>query len=182
MSNGYEYIAESLSATSSIDAVVIAAMITGAVAIIGSLVNSIVSYRIKRKEYEHNEAREKQKKMITPYNKLVSMIFEMLNLSKQNYTMDDSELFKKMAEFNIAVILYGSNEVIAKWGNYRVNLIDPEKPPEEKILKLEELLYVIREDLGFEKKGMREGDILNLFINDTEKLTSGDDMRECARD
>jgi len=176
MSNGYEYIAESLSATSSIDAVVIAAMITGAVAIIGSLVNSVVSYRTKRMEYTQNETREKQKKMVDPYNKLVSLIFEILNLSKQNVAIEESMLVQKMSEFNIAVLLYGSNEVIAKWGSYRVSLANPaQSNPKEVMLKLEDLLYVIREDLGFDKRDMGAGDILSLFINDPETLTGGNE-------
>jgi len=102
------------------------------------------------------------------------LIFEILNLSKQNMTISEKDLIKKMAEFNIAVILYGSNEVIAAWGNCRVNFANPTNLDYKKtMLKLEEVLYVIREDLGFDKRDMSEGDILSLFINDPKSLTNG---------
>jgi len=179
MCNVYEYINEPVSSISSIDTAVIVAVISGAVAVIGLIVNSIMSYRTKRMEYRYSEIREKQQelrekqeKMIDPYNKLVNLIFEILNLTKQNKTINDIDLIRKMAEFNVAVLLYGSNEVISKWGNYRVNMANPEGlDPSKSMLKLEEVLYVIREDLGFSKKEMSEGDILSLFINDPESLT-----------
>lgn len=177
MNNGY--IIESLSATSSIDAVIIAAMITGAVAIIGALVNSIISYRTKRIEYRYIEEREKQQerrvkqeKMIGPYNKLISLTLEIiLNSGKQGKHMSANELQKRYKEFNSEVLLHGSNEVIAKWGAYRVKIAQSHQDPKEVMLGLEEVLYAIREDLGFDTKGVNKGDILNLFINDTENWT-----------
>jgi len=173
MNNGY--ISESLAISSSIDAAVIVALISGAIAIISVMVNSIVSYRTKRMEHDHSEAREArlerreiQEKMIDPYSKLVSLISELFSLITQEKAMNDKELLKRIKEFNIAVILYGSNEVISKWGDYRINAASPNH--KEILLKLEEVLYEIREDLGFHKKDMGRGNILNLFINDVENL------------
>ena len=184
--SGYEYIYESVQTVSTIDTAVTVAMISGAVAVIGLIVNSIMSYRTKRMEYKYSEAREKQQerrekqeKMIDPYKKLVSLLLEILSFSKQNKTMSDEDLIEKMTEFNEAVILYGSNKVIATWGNCRIKFANPGNLDHKEImLKLEEVLYVIREDLGFDKKGMSDGDILSLFINDLEILIGDDTHKE----
>jgi len=177
MDNGY--IIESLPTASSIDAVIIAAMITGVVAIIGALVNSIMSYRTKCMEYRYIEEREKQQerrvkqeKMIGPYNKLISLILEILNAGKQGKQMSEQEIQKRYKEFSIEVLLHGSNEVIAKWGAYRGG-VQSSQDPKEIMLGLEKVLYAIRVDLGFDTTGVAKGDILNLFMNDTESLTGG---------
>ena len=175
MVNGYEYISEWISVTTPIDTAIIVAMISGAVAIIGLLGNTIMTFVIKRMEYRHSDAREKRQesremreKMIEPYDKLVSFIFQLMSSVKQDKQMSEKELQKWIEGFNRAVVLYGSNKVIVKWGNFRINSLNPD--PKKLMTELEELLYEIREDLGFEKEDMKKGDILKLFINDIETL------------
>ena len=148
MINKYEYISESISAVTPIDAVVIAAMITGAVAILGSLINTGMSLRIQSKEHRHSNAREvrqerreMREKMLDPYGKLVSLIFEISALSKQGKSMGNEDLLKVVAKLNVAMILHASNKIISKWGSVRKNALQPNP---NFMLELEELLLEIR--------------------------------------
>ncbi|MCL2546983.1 MAG: hypothetical protein FWE06_07305 [Oscillospiraceae bacterium] len=66
-------------------------MISGAVTVVCLLANSKMSMRIKRMEYEIAKSGEKRQRMIDPYKQLVSLIFEILTLVKQNKTINDTE-------------------------------------------------------------------------------------------
>lgn len=151
---------------STLDVVLLVALISGTVAVVSLLVNTIVSFKLKSLEYRHKEKYELQKKMEQPYESFINLIYDMLSQTKGKSVMTEKEMLSRMMEFSKQVTLHGSNKVIKKWASYRTTA--DKLSPAENLKQLEGILFAIRSDLGLKKKGMQQGDILSLFINDAK--------------
>lgn len=82
--------------------------------------------------------------------------------------MTEFEKTKMMSEFSKGLTLWGSNKVVKKWLKYRKASLE-NMSPESSLLLLEDIIYEIRKDVGQRKK-LGKGDMLSIFINDTEKI------------
>ena len=148
---------------STLDTVIVVALFSSAVTVLGLVVNSVISICLKSSEYKNKIRDEMRKKMEQPYTKFVHIIFDMMMDTKDGKEIDEIELAKKINEFSKEVTLHGSNEMIKKWAAYRTSAI--KLTPTENLIQMEGILYAIREDLGLKKKRMKTGDILALFVN-----------------
>jgi len=153
---------------STLDTVLIIALISASITIFGLVVNSVISIFLKTSEYKNKARTELRTKMEKPYAGFVSFIFDILMGIKSTNPMNEAEMTKSMTEFSKEVILYGSNKVVKKWSAYRTSAA--KLPPIDNLKQLESVLYAIRKDLGFKKRRMKEGDILSLFINDIKDI------------
>lgn len=153
----------------SIDPRISAALITGLIAIIAtSLTITIPKYLEKRMEIEEH-LREKKSQT---YKELVELLFKILMGSKTNESLTESEFIKFMSRFTENLILWGSEEVIQSYKAYRmyfINRKEGEALTLESINLTENLLLAIRKDMGHKNKGLQQGDILSLFINDVDE-------------
>lgn len=156
------------------DKVIIVAMITGTVSIIGvvftSIIAKIVDYRYNVKKYLYD-------KREVPYEQFISMIYTIMEDTKKpvGKRMTQSELDKIVSEFSQGLTLWGSNKVVQKWIKYRKAATDNPNL-ENLLLLLEDIIYEIRRDIG-QRKRMRKGDMLSIFINDIEKIVKGSDKK-----
>jgi len=156
---------------SALDTVLIIALISGAITVLGLIINSVISIVIKASEHRSKVRAELRAKMEKPYSEFVSLIFDIMMNTKQGEVISEEEITKRMVLFSKEVTLYGSNKVVKKWAKYRISLAG--KPPlAENMLQLEGILFAIREDLGIKKRGMKKGEVLALFINDVEETLS----------
>ena len=152
---------------STTDKVIIVAMITGMVSIVGvvftSVMAKIIDYRYNVKKYLYDK-REK------PYEQFISIIYTIMEDTKKtvNGQMTESEKIKMMSEFSKGLTLWGSNKVVKKWLKYRKASLE-NMSPENSLLLLEDIIYEIRKDVGLRKK-LGKGDMLSIFINDIEKV------------
>ena len=157
-------------AVSSADVAVIVAIISGVVAIIGIIVNNIVTYKIKKAEARDRENAESRSRMRDPYEKLVGLIYGLLRQVRADEELDTAELLRIMEEINKSIILNSSNKVIVKWGNFRISSANSQNASQIMYL-MAELLIAIREDLGVEgDHPIQKIDILKLSINDPENF------------
>lgn len=152
---------------STLDTVLIIALISGSITVLGLVVNVIVSVKLKSLEYKNKAKAEMRLKMEKPYENFVNMIFDMLLNTKGIKVMSESEMLSRMTEFSKQVTLFGSNKVIKKWSSYRTSA--QMLSATDNLKQLEGILFAIREDLGIKKRGMKTGDILSLFINDVKE-------------
>lgn len=154
----------------SIDPRISAALITGLIAIIAtSLTITIPKHIEKRMEIEEH-LREKKSQT---YKELVEFFFKILMGSKTNESLTEKELIKFMSRFTENLILWGSEEVILSYKAYRMHFISrkqEETLTHESINLMENLLLAIRKDMGHKNKGLQQGDILSLFINDVDEI------------
>lgn len=149
---------------SKLDAVIIVALITGLVSIVGVIISSIfakiVDYRKSRQEYL-TQKREK------PYGEFVEMIYKIQRNTKIPGTYSDEEMLKDLSKFSRQITLWGSPRVINKWIQFRENSSNPEKAKDNLFL-MEEIMNDMRKDLGLRK--VKKGNLLGFFVNDIKSV------------
>ena len=146
---------------SKLDSVVLVALITGSVSLIGvlftSVISKIIEYKQKRRDYLNQKREEPYKQFIDAYYKLL--------LSKkisEDYTQED--MMKDMKEFSQGLTLWGSNDVVKLWVKYKTQC--DKMDPDKNMYLFEKILYAIRKDMGF--RNMRKGTLLKFFVNDLD--------------
>ena len=111
-----KYVNNSVSTT---DWVIVVAMITGVVSIVGVVISSIVE---KIVEYKYNVKRYLYDKREEPYKQFVEMIYKIIDNSNKadNEKMTEEEMAHMVSEFSKGLKLWGSNRVVKKWLKYRI--------------------------------------------------------------
>jgi hypothetical protein len=147
-----------------LDAVVIVALITGGVSIVGVVLSSIISklieYKQKRREYLYRKREE-------PYESFIGMVYRLLEQSKTGREYKESEMLGDINEFSQRLTLWGSNDVVKKWIKFR----DESRQNiggKENLLFMEDIMYAMRKDMGLRR--MKRGKLLAIFINDIREL------------
>lgn len=167
LGNGIEQIVRFLKKfVSTTDKVIIVAMITGSVSIIGVVFTSVIAKII---DYRYNVKKYLYDKREVPYEQFISMVYAIMEDAKkpENEKMTEADMSNMVSEFSKGLTLWGSNKVVKKWLKYRKASMD--KPNPENLLLLEDIIYEIRKDVGQRKK-LGKGDMLSFFINDVETL------------
>ena len=154
---------------STTDKVIIVAMITGGVSIIGVVFSSVISKII---DYQYNIKKYLYDKREIPYEQFISMIYTIMEQTKkpEEERMTQSEVEKMVSQFAQGLTLWGSNRVVKKWLKYRKAVAD--NPNMDNLLLLEDIIYEIRRDVGQRKK-LGKGDMLSIFINDIGEIITG---------
>lgn len=162
ISNGLVSFFDSLS---SLDAAIVVALITGAISIFtvvcGAIVNNVLSNKHKRQEYLRMH-REK------PYEQLVAIFYRMLESTKNGNEYSQDAILKDMMEFNQGLTLWGSSKAIQKWDEWRLISTKQLSDPYAVLHGMEKVLMQLRRDMG-EKRKLKQGDLLKLFVNDYDE-------------
>ena len=149
--------------TSSMDSVVIVAIITGGISIVTVVISSIISKFIEYKQITKRYLYEKREK---PNSEFISMVYK-LQMSQKNgreeYTQ--TQMIDDISNFSQALTLWGSSRVIKKWIKFR-EIIQENPARTENLFLLEEIVFEIRKDMGQKRKGLKQGDLLSFFVND----------------
>ena len=151
---------------SNTDKLIVVAMITGSVSIVGVVISSIVAriveYRFNVKKYLFNKREQ-------PYEQFISLIYKIIEDSKkpEQSKMSEEELISMISDFSKGLTLWGSNRVVKKWLKYRRQSI--KNGGTETLILMEDIIYQIRRDVGLGRR-LKKGDMLSFFINDIEKL------------
>ena len=170
LGNGIEHLVDFLKKfVSTTDKVIIVAMITGMVSIIGVVFTSVIAKVI---EYQYNVKKYLYDKREIPYEQFISIIYTIMEDTKKpvNEQMTESDKFRMMSDFSKGLALWGSNKVVKKWLRYRKAAME-NMSPERSLLLLEDIIFEIRKDVG-QRKRLGKGDVLSIFINDIENITS----------
>lgn len=148
--------------TSHLDAVVIVALITGSVSIIGVFISSVIAkiidYRKSRQDYL---AKKREKS----YEAFIEMFYKLIDATNNHskYTID--EMVKDMMSFSQELTLWGSKKVVKKWVSYKNNISQYDRP-KENLAALEVIMNEMRKDMGTGK--VKKSDLLKLFIKDLD--------------
>ena len=168
LGNGIEHLVDFLKKfVSTTDKVIIVAMITGMVSIVGVVFTSVIAKII---DYRYNVKKYLYDKREAPYEQFISIIYTIMEDTKKpvNEQMTESDKFRMMSDFSKGLTLWGSNKVVKKWLRYRKASLE-DMNPENSLLLLEDIIYEIRKDVG-QRKRLGKGDMLSIFINDIEKI------------
>lgn len=155
---------------SNMDTVVIVALITGGVSIFSVVISSIVSKII---EYKQTTKRYLYEKKEEPYSEFIDMVYKIQQSIKDNEYSDEQKL-KDISSFSKKLTLWGSNNVIKKWLDFRKINQKENNNPETNLFILEEIIFEIRKDMGQKRNGLEKGDILAFFVNDIDKYINKD--------
>ena len=158
------YVGVFVNRLSNMDAVVIVALITGSVSILGVVISSIVS---KIVEYRQNTKSYLYEKKEEPYSEFIEMVYKIQEKGKAKENINDEEMLDDIFSFSKKLTLWGSNKVIRKWLAFR-KISQEQNDNTENIFMLEEIIFEIRKDMGQKKSGLEKGDILAFFVNDIE--------------
>ena len=105
---------------------------------------------------------------IPVYEELIGLFFTILfNGRNGNPSLTSDQLALKFAEITPKLLVWGSDEVVLAWGNFRTNLAgaDGTEAGPERVLELEDVFWSIRRDLGHSGKTLSKGSLLRLFTN-----------------
>lgn len=138
------YVGVFVNRLSNMDAVVIVALITGSVSILGVVISSIVS---KIVEYRQNTKRYLHEKKEEPYSEFIEMVYKIQEKGKAKESINDEEMLDNIFSFSKKLTLWGSNKVIRKWLAFR-KISQEQNDNTENLFMLEEIIFEIRKDMG----------------------------------
>lgn len=150
-------------AVNNLDAVVIVALITGAVSIVGVIISSIVAKII---DYKKNRKAYLAQKREDPYGQFVDMVYKIQANAKNENSYTEKEMLDDLSKFSKQITLWGSSNVVNKWVQFRENCANPEDGKKNLFL-LEEIMNEMRKDLGLRK--VKKGNLLAFFVNDIKQ-------------
>ncbi len=155
------------SLASKMDAVVIVALITGGVSIIGVIISSIVAKSIDYKKARRTYLAQKREK---PYGEFVEMIYKIQQNSKKPNSYTEKEMIADLSRFSREITLWGSSKVVNKWVKFRENGAKPEAG-KDNLFIMEDIMNEMRKDLGLKK--VKKGNLLAFFVNDIKDAIKG---------
>lgn len=159
---------------SSLQVGVSSAIVASAGAVLLAITNVVVQRVVeKRREIE---ARQRDKK-VELYQQFTKFWFDMVLSTKNRKTgaegtMEFESLLPEMNELTQQMILWASDGVLKSYSEFRryVTTPDAHTDPMRTMLLLERLLLEFRKDLGYSNRGLKERDVLALFVNDVDRM------------
>lgn len=149
---------------SKLDAVVIVALITGAVSITGVIISSIlgkiIEYRKARQEYLAKKREE-------PYTDFIDMVYKVQQNTKGTTQYTEQGMIDDISRFSKTITLWGSPRVVKKWVKFRENGMNP-KAAIDNVFLIEEIMNEMRRDMGLKK--VKKGNLLAFFVNDIKSV------------
>lgn len=128
--------------TSSLDAVVLVALITGSITLLNSFYSRYSEQRNKKREYLATK-RER------PYSDLFTVIHKVSLSGKGDFVYSNEDMIKDINDFNSKLSLWGSPKVVKKWNDFRQKSLEGNKQlePKELLNAVEEVMNEMRKDL-----------------------------------
>ena len=151
------------SLSSTMDAVVVVALITGAVSIIGVIISSVFAKVIEHKQRRQEYLTQKREES---YSGFVEMVYKLQQNGKNSFTYTQEEMMGDLLKFSKQITLWGSSKVVNKWVQFKENGADPQKAANNLFL-VEAIMNEMRKDLGLKK--VQKGNLLAFFVNDIKQ-------------
>lgn len=144
-----------------------AGMLAATSAVVVSVLSILIAKHLEQKALIAKEQREKK---VPSYEGLIEFMFLMIHGEKlARGPLTEQEKADRMSRFNQQVIVWGSDEVIVAFAEFRQSSFNSLGPLAIAVA-VERLLLAIRKDLGHKNKGLGPGALLRTFINDLHTL------------
>lgn len=148
--------------TTSLDAVILVALITGSISLLNSFYSRYSDNKTKRREYL-SAKREK------PYAEFIELVYKITQNGRNGFTYSQKDMINDISSFNSKLSLWGSPKVVKKWNAFRKSSLEiKSKSDTELLILMEEVMNEMRKDLGVKPVG--QGNLLSFFINDIENV------------
>ena len=143
--------------SSSLDQVVIVAIITGFLTLIGVFLREITKYKNSKKQYLDQKREIYYVQFMELYVKL-----------GEDKKMSDKNLLKELREVSKGLMIWGSKSVVKKWLKYKEEVRNDKRDKSHDIILVEDIMNEMRKDLGVGK--VKRKQLISLFINDPENI------------
>ena len=153
--------------SSKMDAVVIVALITGMVSLVGVVISSVVAKSLEYKKARREYLAHKREKA---YGEFVNMVYKIQQNGKNPGTYSEEEMIKDLYSFSQEITLWGSSNVVNKWVKFRENGLNPQAAYEN-LFVMEDIMNEMRKDMGLKK--VQKGNLLAFFVNDIKQTMKG---------
>lgn len=153
--------------SSKLDAVVIVALITGMVSLVGVVISSVVAKSLEYKKARNEYLAHKREKA---YGEFVNMVYKIQQNGKKPGTYSEEEMLKDLYSFSQEITLWGSSSVVNKWVKFRENGLNPQAAYEN-LFVMEDIMNEMRKDMGLKK--VQKGNLLAFFVNDIKQTMKG---------
>lgn len=160
--DGITYIYQKLS---KMDAVVVVAFITGAFSIFAVCISTIVGNIIVAMQSNREYLTKQREK---PYEDFVEMIYKVQMSTRNGYEYSEQDMLEDISRVSKQITLWGSNNVVNKWVEFRENSTDKDKAIKNLFI-LEDIMNDMRKDMGVKK--VKQGNLLAFFVNDIKELS-----------
>ncbi len=114
-------------------------------------------------------------KKIEIYERFMTRWFDYLELGKRKDNRKpriaaDPEVIKYFAQFAREVILWGSGKVLRDYSHFtaEIQAAQDDATRQAALFGFEKTLMSLRSDLGHSNRGLKEGDVLRLFVTDID--------------
>lgn len=160
------------------------AIVTAGATVFVSVFSAVWARKSEKAQAIEQQIREKK----TPvYEKFIGIAFDIIwaGRNQTNQEQNDPSQRKqqgestkgktpnpveRLQELTPDLIIWGTDEVIASWVEFRKVAANPNKyKPMEIMLVFEAFMSAIRKDLGHSDNLLKKGDLLKIFINDIDK-------------
>ena len=129
-----------------------------------------VNVYVKQKEARLRSEQEIQAKLVPLYEEFIDTIFSSFKaqmLGEQPLSQD--ELKKQLIELIPRIITWGSDDLINQWNKIRETDFTNKSAPLDILGPWDELLVIIRKDLGHSNKRLEKYALMRLYTTDWRK-------------
>lgn len=152
-----------LSLDKTVAAALVAASATFVVSVVSVVVGNLYVYYLRVRT-------ETRRRKIPVYESLLEFIFRFLGASEVNPAPTETEAREFMSRFNRDFMVWGDDRVLQAWVKWRKHMNSAPADTREATFLIEDLVLAIRRDVGHNNRGLTEGDILTIFINDVDTI------------
>lgn len=146
-----------------------AVIIAGSMTILGSVLTMVFTAKNQKRREIEAEHREKKSKLYEEFMEFWLGTLMREKLGEEPAT--EKEMFHFFHKFNQQMIVWGSDKVFKQYLIFRSRFQNAQNmKPSEALGVLEDLLLAMRVDLGHANKGLKQHDLLRLFINDVDEM------------
>lgn len=170
---GYKLIVKVKNMLFSLPPEVSTTIIAGVFTVLVSVLSVTIGKYLERKRVIKNEIRQQK---IPIYEAFTNFSFDIFMSEKKGQPKKtEKEMTKYFNDFTYQLIIWGSDDVISAWSDFKQDTIKDTKikPEDRDSLKtmygFEKVLLAIRKDTGHKNKGFTQGSLLRLFINDLDE-------------
>lgn len=155
--------------SSQVAATVIVGLITGSASVFAVI-------KAKQAEHRRDIENELRKQKAPIYEEFSSFLFKILMSSQTANPVSQEEMLQFVVNFNRRLIVWGADSVIKEWSVFKSLHEVGNSPPAMTLIAIERILYAIRADMGHKNKGLGQGDLLAIFINDIHPYLKNQSM------
>lgn len=104
------------------------------------------------------------------YSVFIEIVYKIIESIKKEEVYSDKEMLEDVLYFFKELTLWGSDNVIKQWIEFRNTDFINSDDNNEVVYKLGRIIFEIRKDMGHKIKDVKEEDILSMFINDVQNI------------